>query len=142
MHLITWLYICLAIEMVPFFWDILDETVFTGQYIFLVLFTAFFIVNLFTLSWKETYNNNKDILYRFAAFSFKAVSILITLLSVRAKIFFSFLKNFKYKESIDTFLKLIFLKLSIKFVIWRPIFRKWSYFGFFKTNRSKWWKNK
>ena len=58
---------------------------------------------------------NKEI--QFVSFFLNFVSIFITLFLSEIKKYFFFLKNFKYKESFNTFFGLVFLKLNSVFVI-------------------------
>lgn len=140
-HLLLVLYLSIATEAFPFFWDILDDS-FKLPLLYLFLLAVLMSLNFYLFVWKEPFNNNKDILYRCANFCFRAVSIFFTLLLSEIKKFVLFLKKFKYREAINTHLVWFTLKVGVIFIIWRPLFRKWSYFGFYKTNRSKWWKNK
>jgi len=140
--LLTWLYIGFTFEVCPFFWDIIDSGIFDNPYFFYYSFFSLFLINYSVISWKESFNNNKDILYNFFFLIFKSFSIFFTLAYAHLKRFVHFLLHFSFIEFIET-LSILFNKFYKNFfLIWRPLFRKWSYFGFFKTNRSKWWKNK
>jgi len=142
MFILTWLYIGITLEFCPFFWDILDEGAFESPYFFYTSFLFFFLINYIVIIWKESFNNNKDLLYKFVYFFFRPFSLFITYILGEIKRFYVFLIKFEYKIFFKTVYDLIFLKLGGFFLIWRPLFRKWSYFGYFRSNRSKWWKNK
>ena len=141
-NLLAWLYLSFFLESFPIFWDLLGDVIFEIPRIFLITTVSALFINAFLFVWRESFNNNGDVFYKFFVFCCRAVSIFFILLFAQMKKFYYFLGRFEYKKTFDTFLGLIFLKIGNKNVIWRPLFRKWSYFGFFKTNRSKWWKNK
>jgi len=140
--LLTWLYIGFTFEVCPFFWDIIDSGIFDNPYFFYYSFIILFLINYLFIIWKESFNNNKDVLYRFFSLLIRPFSIFFTLVFAHLKRFFHFLFNFEYKSSIKTVYNLL-KNIDFKsFLIWKPLFKKWSYFGYFRTNRSKWWKNK
>jgi len=103
---------------------------------FLFVFVLYFI-NYFFLKNLNKYNSNLDLFFKYFKFFTKHLINLINL-------FFSFSKKFYNFIYIKFFIFLkssfIFLNLYLKniFIIWRPLFKKWSYFGYFRTNRSKW----
>lgn len=142
MFILLWLYLFLTFQVCPFFWAIVDKSALDEPYYLYTSFLFCLILNFFISYWRENFNNNKDILYKFFSLFFKPFSIFFTLAYAHLKRFFYFSNNFnlvKFVEFFSNFLN----KFNIKsFLIWRPLFRKWSYFGYFKSNRSKWWKNK
>ena len=140
--IITVLYAGLTLELCPFFWDIVDGGLLENPYFFDITFLSFFCVNYSVTLWKESFNTNKDVVSKFFSFFFRAISIFFTLLFSELKRLYFFLKKIKYKTFLKTCWNFLCLYYDIFFVIWRPLFRKWSYFGFYKTNWSKWWKNK
>jgi hypothetical protein len=78
---------------------------------------------LFTV-WKESFNNNKDVLYRFFSLLIRPFSILFTLLYAHIKRYINFLIEFEYKSSIKTTYNLI-KNIDFKsFLVWKPLFRK------------------
>lgn len=142
MFLLTWLYIAFTFEVCPFFWDIIDNGIFDTPFFFYYSFFILFFLNYSVITWKEFFNNNKDVIYNFFSLCFRPFSIFFTLLFAHLKRFFHFLVYFDYKDFFKICSNLFFKFFSNFLMIWRPLFRKWSYFGYFRTNRSKWWKNK
>ena len=140
--LLTWLYIGFTFEVCPFFWDIVDNDMFDNPYFFYYSFFSLFLLNYFVISWKESFNNNKDILYNFFSLCIRPFSIFFTLFYAHVKRFFHFSFNFNFNNLISTISNIFDKIYSSSFLVWKPLFRKWSYFGYFRTNRSKWWKNK
>lgn len=101
-------------------------------FVFIIYFANyFFLKNL------NNVNSNLDLFLKYFKFFTKHFFNLLNLFSS----FFKKIYNFIYIK-LFVFLKsfLTFLNLYIKniFIIWRPLFKKWSYFGYFRTNRSKW----
>lgn len=140
MFILVWLYLLFTFYVCPFFWEIIDSGVLENTYYFYLSFLFCFFINYFISYWKENFNNNKDILFKFISFLFKPFAYLFTFILCEIKKFYNFLKNFKFKKIINIsylYFKNLLSKLS---TIWRPIFKKWSYFGYFRTNKSKWWK--
>jgi hypothetical protein len=140
--LLTWLYIAFTFEVCPFFWDIIDNGIFDTPFFFYYSFFILFLLNYSVIIWKEFFNNNKDVIYNFFSLCLRPFSIFFTLFFAHLKRFSHFLVHFDYKNFIKITFDLFFKFFSNFFMIWRPLFRKWSYFGYFRTNRSKWWKNK
>ena len=140
--LLTWLYIAFTFEVCPFFWDIIDDGIFDAPLFFYYSFFSLFLINYFVIVWKESFNNNKDLILKFFNLCLRPFSILFTLIFAYVKRFVYFLIRFEYRNFFTTLLHFFSKFYSSSFIIWRPLFRKWSYFGYFRTNRSKWWKNK
>lgn len=139
---LTWLYIGFTFEACPFFWDIIDSGIFDNPYFFYYSFFFLFLMNYYFVFWSESFNNNKDVLYKFFSLLWRPFSIFFTLAYAHIKRYVHFSVYFNWFRSITTYLNLIYNFCLFYFLIWRPLFRKWSYFGYFRTNRSKWWKNK
>jgi len=140
--ILTMLYIGLTLELCPFFWDIIDSGLFENPQFLYVSFLSSSLVNYFVIQWKETFNNNRDVLWKFLSFCLRAFSLFFVLLFSELKRLYFFLKKIKYKVFLKTCIDFLYLNWNKFFLIWKPLFKKWSYFGFYKTNRSKWWKNK
>jgi len=70
------------------------------------------------------------------------IKLMLNYLIVFLKKFYLHLFGFVTKFNV-TFIKHYWSHLNIfKTILWRPIFKKWSYFGLFRSYRSKWLNNK
>ena len=141
MFILLWVYLYFTFQVCPFFWAIVDKNALEDPFYFYSSFLVCFLISYLINFWKENFNNNKDILYKFISFLFKPFGYIWTFFSCEVKKFFNFLKNFKYKKMITIFY-IFFLNYWNKIKpLWRPIFRRWSYFGYFRINKSKWINN-
>ena len=70
------------------------------------------------------------------------IKLLVNYIIILSKKFFIHIFGFVYNNTFK------FLKIYSSFIapftviLWKPIFKKWSYFGVFRTYRSKWLNNK
>lgn len=135
---LLWLYLFFTFQVCPFFWSVVDKNAFDEPYYLYSSFFFCFLINIVISLWKENFNFNKDIFYKFFSFLFRPLGFIITYFICEFKKFFSFFKNIKYKKILN--LLYVFLKSVLKLpgLVWRPIFKKWSYFGYFRINKSKW----
>lgn len=129
----TFFYFYVTFNFCPFFELDLSLNFFT------IFFTFLFILNYFFFS-KLQFNNIKiDLLLNWIRlFLINSKNFfLFFIITIKKTVYFLF---FKFFRSIKT--NLVFSKeyLSKIFLIWRPLFKKLSYFGFFRTNRNKWLK--
>lgn len=70
------------------------------------------------------------------------VQILLNLLIIILKKYFLHYFGFVVKLKITLFKSFIFQLTKVFFIFWRPLFKKLSYFGLFRTYRTKWfWKD-
>lgn len=63
--------------------------------------------------------------------------LFINYVLIKLKKFFVFIIGIFFHKVI-IFIKFYFRKMVYNNVLWRPIFKKWSYFGFYASHRSKW----
>lgn len=140
--LVLWLYLALTFEMCPLFWNVIEFSVHHKHFFFYSSFLVCFLFNYFILNleWKEIFNKNADLALKFFTTLTTNFSIFINFFVVELKRFINFLLDFKYRKTILTLLLFLKDKISTKFNLWRPLFKKWSYFGYYRTNRSKWFK--
>ena len=106
------------------------------QYSYEFLFIIFFINYIFYK--KEKFNFNFDILTKYYLFFLKKPNFLLNFLFINIKKIYVFYLKFKYVFFINTnkiFFNIFFKKINLT---WRPLFKKFSYFGYFRSNRSKW----
>lgn len=116
--------------------SILIEQIIFFDYFYEFLFILFFLN--FIYKRKEKFNFNLDILSKYYLFFFKKPNYLLNYLIIIFKKIYVFIFNFKYNFFISTnkiFFSIFFKKINLT---WRPLFKKFSYFGFFRSNRSKW----
>lgn len=138
MFILLWLYLFFTFQVCPFFWTIVDKNALEEPYYLYSSFLFCLILNYLVSYWRENFNNNKDILYKFISFLFRPFGIIITFFVCEYKKIYSFLKTMKYKKILDLIKFFFKFVINIPGLIWRPIFKKWSYFGYFRTNKSKW----
>ena len=97
----------------------------------------FYFMNYFFLKNLNATNPDLDLFLKYIKFFTKHFFNLLNLSSSLFKKIYNFIyiKSFVFLKSCFNFLNLYFKNI---FIIWRPLFKKWSYFGYFRTNRSKW----
>ena len=104
---------------------------------FLSIFLFFFIFN-FYFNQSITYNLNFDLVFKYFSLFLKNFSFLLNYFINTFKKIILFLYYFKYRH-IKLSISVYFKKhLSSFFIFWKPLFKKTSYFGYFRSNRSKW----
>lgn len=138
--MINFIILCFIIYFIFYNFPVLNDFL---DYIFnwdlyLLIFIFIFTINFLFLNLKIKYNFNKDILIKFYNLFFKNPSFFLNYIINTFKkiyLFFIHFKYFKEKKMISNFFK----KLNnLFFIFWRPLFKKFSYFGFYRSNRSKW----
>jgi len=109
--------------------------------LFIWFFWFFFIDNIYALEDEESeekFNFNSDILYKYFVVFLKTPNFLINFSKNWFNKFYLYTVFFKHKISMDgkkIFFSRYFNKIS---VIWRPLFKRTSYFGYYRSNRSRW----
>jgi len=141
MFILLWLYLFFTFQVCPFFWSIVDKSALDEPYYLYTSFLICLVLNFFISYWRENFNNNKDILYKFISFLFKPLGFIITFFVCELNKILNFVKTMKYKKFLDLFKVFLNFIYSLPGLIWRPIFKKSSYFGYFRINKSKWNKN-
>lgn len=135
--ILTTLIFSFFLEFLTSFWLIFDQFIFIDK-LYVYIFILFFILNFFIFKNKSEFNFNHDILYKYYLFFFKTPNFFFNSVIVNFKKIFTYLIYFRNKAYID-FANIFFKKFSNKFfIIWRPLFKKFSYFGYYRANRSKW----
>ena len=119
------------------FWNILEdlfELVNLHAYIFL----SIFFINFFLIKNLAKFNYNLDIFYKFYILLAKTPNFFLNFFLNNINKIYTFFVYFKYFFFMLT-LKILWRGFSSKFlIIWRPLFKKLSYFGYYRANRSKW----
>ena len=100
-------------------------------------FVIFFLNYFFFKNLNINYNSNLDLLFKYLKFFTKHLFNLLNLVYVIFKKFYNFIyiKTFVFLKSLEIFFNFYLKNI---FIIWRPLFKKWSYFGYYRINRSKW----
>jgi hypothetical protein len=71
---------------------------------------------------------------------FNKFSLGYTWVLIQIKKIYIFMRHFSFAPVINL-VKLLFAKFSSTFfLLWKPVFKKWSYYGIFRSYRSKWLK--
>lgn len=93
----------------------------------------------FNTKFNEKKNNiDLDIIFKYFSIVFKMPNVFLNLFLNIFKKIYTFLVYFKYKYIVITY-KIISKKyFNTFFILWRPLFKKTSYFGYYRSNRSKW----
>ena len=127
----------ITIEFIAYFSILIEQIIFFSGF-FILIFISIFFLSFYFVRRKEKFNFNIDILVKYYLFLLKKPSILLNFLKNTFKQIYLFTIHFKYKFTIGTF-KIIFRDLLSFFSLsWRPLFKKFSYFGYYRSNRSKW----
>ena len=131
------IFFSIFLEFLTSFWLIFDEFVFIDN-LYVFIFLIFFLNSFFMTNNKVEFNFNFDVLYKFLLFLIKTPNYMLNYVLISFKKIYTFLVYFKNKFYIDS--SFIFLRryFSKYFIIWRPLFKKFSYFGYYRSNRSKW----
>lgn len=132
------MYIVFTLEVFPFFLNFIDAGLNQNRNILYLFFIFIFLLSYFFFDRRELFNNNNDILFKFFKLLFTTPSKFITYIFIEIKKFFLYSINFKFYHFIKTNLFFFGDKISNIFIIWRPLFKRWSYFGYYRSNRSKW----
>lgn len=116
---------------------LIEEVIFfNGMFIF--LFIIFFILNFYFIFKKEKFNFNTDLIIKYYTIFFKTPNFFINFIYNMLKQIYIYFIFFKYKFKFDTLIlmsKWLLINLPLT---WRPLFKKFSYFGYFRSHRSKW----
>jgi len=102
-------------------------------FIFFFFFYNYFFLKIININ----FNSNLDLFIKYLKFFTKHFFNLINIIFIIVKKLYNFIyiKFFVFSKS-----SIFFFNFYIKnlFIIWRPLFKKWSYFGYYRINRSKW----
>ena len=79
-----------------------------------------------------------DLLLRFISFFPRSIKSISNFFKIRFELFLKFLKD--SNKSLIFFFDSIKKNINFKNYKWYPLFKKQSYFGFFRSFRSKWFK--
>lgn len=124
------------------------EIGFSENFIFVFIFIFVFSINYFW--WEDKIELdvdsslddyellNYDLFYKFIVLNEKNYFFLLNLIKVEFKKLILFLIKFRFAVDIFTWKHFIKKRTGVFFVIWRPIFKKWSYLGYYRSNQSKW----
>lgn len=104
---------------------------------FLAIFISANYISLIFFKKARTFFNF-DLLLRFTHFFSRNTKIVINFFKVQLSLFWSFLKD--TSKNFRDFIHAVYVNIKPDFSKWRPLFKKTSYFGFFRTHRSKWFK--
>lgn len=126
----------IVLDWFTFFHPTLEQFIFSDNLFFYVFF-FFFFSKFFNIYKDEKFNFNVDLLYNFIILFLKIPSYFYNYSVLIMNKIVKFTINFKYFHHINV-IKFIYLQFSKYFVIWRPLFKKLSYFGYYRSNRSKW----
>lgn len=125
------------LELINYSSILVDQIIFYS-YFYELLFLLLFLLSFLILNRKEKFNFSLDLLFKYYLLFFKTPSFFFNFVLNTLKQIYIFTLLFKYKFLIDTnkiFFNFYFSKLSL---LWRPLFKKFSYFGYYRSNRSKW----
>ena len=134
---LTSIIIFLSVEFLSVAWVMFDQFLFFDNF-FLYIFSIFFLLNFFYIKNEEKFNFNFDLLYKYILFLLKTPNYFLNYFLNNLKKIYVYLVYFKYKFLKDTHFMLIKKYFNRYFLIWRPLFKKFSYFGYYRSNRSKW----
>lgn len=126
-----------AFETSFVFWFFFDNEVTSHEY-FILEFVFVLIFNKYLDYDQYKLKFNIDIIFKFFLLMLKTPSFFFNyLINIFRKIFV-FLYYYKYRDILNTF-RIYSRKYSYRyFSIWRPLFKKTSYYGYYRSNRSKW----
>ena len=130
----VYLYTIMTLLYCPFFDKYVHNIYDSFYWIFIILF----FINYFISWWRESYNNNLDLIFIFFKNIFKFFFKGLNYLLVEFKKIYNFIikvKLYSFINNIYSFLHKIYKNM---FIVWRPLFKKTSYFGYFRSNKSKW----
>lgn len=98
-------------------------------------------INL-SLKDKSKFYKNMFLFLSFIKFFLTQVKLLLNYLSILFKKVILHYFGFVIKSNITLFKSCLFYVTKTFFIFWRPLFKKLSYFGLFRSYRTKWfWKN-
>lgn len=135
--LVTYLIFFISVEFFVYSWYILIDLLFFKNF-FLFIFFTFFYLNFFVFKNVEKARHNIDLLYKYFLILVKTPSFFTNVIVNKIRKFFIFTVYFRHQLTILSY-KIIFGWFFRKFfIVWRPLFKKFSYFGYYRSNRSKW----
>lgn len=110
------------------------------QYEFNLFIPIFTVLIIYNIVFKVNTQNrlDLDLLSKYIILFIKTPNFLLNYMINIFKKVYVFIIFFKYRNLLN-FIKIIFKKcFSNSFLLWRPLFKKTSYFGYYRSNRSKW----
>lgn len=113
---------------------------FSNLFYFFIFFCVFFLLNFLSLVFfRENKNFFKfDLLLKLLSFFNRNFKLSVNFVKVRFMLFFVFFKD--TTKRFYTFIDAFYKNIKLNNYKWRPLFKKTSYFGFFRSHRSKWFK--
>lgn len=131
-------YLCFTLFLCPYLMNIVLNNYYSPFFIYQV-FLLFFPINFITSRSKnfESSRLNLDLLLRFLGlFCLNLKNFFLFLFIKFNKIInYLYFKSYRSVNTLIEFYNIYFAKISLT---WRPIFKRFSYFGYFRTYRNKW----
>lgn len=133
-------YIFITATVCPYFGDMINDFVSFNQYSFFYFYFFLFVLNIILHSYVRSSFLSFDLVTEYIVFFLKNTNQFVEYLVIRLKKIFYFLINKKLEKFffIISFFKSSFLKF---FYLWRPLFKRFSYFGNFRLVKNKNYKN-
>lgn len=105
---------------------------------YIIFYIIFFYLNFLLNFNNDSKNINIDLITKYIILLIKTPNFFFNyILNIFKKIYI-YLVHFKYRFFRNT-TKLLYKKnMKSHFIWWRPLFKKSSYFGYYRSNRSKW----
>jgi len=136
--ILIFFYFYVTLALCPFLWNIC-MLIFYSDGLFILGFVVGITMNTFFNPENKTNPIKIDFIYNTIKINF---NLILNYFLLKLNNFFNFFLFFKYSNLLLKF-KLFFSYIFKNFFIfWNPLFKKFSYFGFFRNNKQKWLKNK
>lgn len=137
---ILYIYIFITMTFCPWLDNLFnnwyDLEIYNFYIMLLILFTLNFFLNMIMFIPAKNTLNFKLFFLKLKSFYFYLNSFLVKL----NKIYIFFKNEILFKSFFFNFIKLNLIKFSNYFTYWRPLFKRFSYFGFYKLSKSKFFK--
>jgi hypothetical protein len=129
-------YIIITMIFCPFFTKMVNDFASSNEYHFYYFFFGIYFFNIFIFSRFVPYREYTiDLSWELLGLYWSNVRIFFNIIWIRILKVLNFILD-KTKRSF-TFIKFIFAKVRGYFLTWKPLFKRLSYFGNYKSSRSK-----
>lgn len=139
--LFLYTYIFTTMALCPWLDNLANDWLNSEPYSFYYMFVFLFLLNFF-LNYLISIPSKNTLDLRVFFLKIKSIYFYFSWLLIRFSKVFLFLKNEIFLKSfVFNFTKLNVSNFCNYFTYWRPLFKRFSYFGFYRLTKSKFFKN-
>jgi hypothetical protein len=136
-----YIYIFITMVMCPWLDNLANDWLNSEPYSFYYMFAFLFLLNFF-LNYIITIPSKNTLDLKVFSLKLKSFYFYINWLVIRfSKVFLFFKNEIILKGFSFNFVKTFLSNFCNYFIYWRPLFKRFSYFGFYRLTKSKFFKN-